>query len=270
MNNKISAWIKLRKQPQVLNSIKQPVIWLHASSGEIEFVKSYIRDLKKMKPEYSIVVSYSSPSAQKLFDNIKPYVDQFFPLPWDQPQAIRKVLAHYNPTAIYFARTDLWPEFLYQLKVSRVKSYIVSYNPHLGFFNKLWIKLFLKNFTGLFCLNEIQEAALKEILPTGVKILAAGDTRYDQVFWRLQQPSKIPFQIPEPYFVFGSTWKEDEDIFVPLFAEFKKLGIKIVWCPHEIDNSNMDRIEKVLSTEKIDYQKVFHADNSRHRFNSFR
>ena len=256
LDDKSRLWIQLRQENPQLSNLKDKTIWLHASSGEIEYLKSFIRDYKKANPEVSVVVSYSSPSATRLFDNIKSSVDIFFPMPWDQPGKIQNLLHQIKPEACYFGRTDLWPEFIYQLSKNNVKSYIISYNPSLGFFNRIWSRIFLKNFKAIFCTHQTQENILKEILPQSVNVVNAGDTRFDQVFWRLQQPTKIAFQFAEPYFVFGSTWKEDEYVFIPQLTELKKLGYKIVISPHEIEANAILRLEKVLMQLNLTYQKL--------------
>lgn len=253
---KMKGWIQLRKEPLHFPDLKQSkVLWLHASSGEIEYLKSFIRDYKKANPSTCIVVSYSSPSAPRLFENIKSSVDIFFPMPWDQPQKIQNLIRKINPTAVFFGRTDLWPEFIRQLSKHKIKTYIISYNPTLSFLNRLWIRLFLKNFTAIFCIHQNQEQVLKALLPETVSILMTGDTRFDQVFWRLQQPTKIAFQLTDPYVVFGSTWKEDEIQFLPYLNEIKKLGYKIVLSPHEIDTDNIVRLEKILTQLGLTFQK---------------
>ena len=162
-----------------------------------------------------------------------------------------------------FGRTDLWPELIYQLSINNIKTYIISFNPSLSFFNRLWSRIFLKNFKAIFCTHQNHENILKKLLPKSVAVTTPGDTRFDQVFWRLQQPTKIAFQFTDPYFVFGSTWKEDESVFLSQLTEFKNLGYKIVISPHEIDSDTILRIEKVLIQQHLTYQK-FSDMNSTH------
>ena len=263
LDEKSKKWIHLRQENPQLSNLKDNTIWLHASSGEIEYLKSFIREYKKNNPDISIVVSYSSPSATRLFDNIKSSVDIFFPMPWDSPFYIQNILRQIKPVAFYFGRTDLWPELIYQLSINNIKTYIISFNPSLSFFNRLWSRIFLKNFKAIFCTHQNHENILKKLLPKSVAVTTPGDTRFDQVFWRLQQPTKIAFQFTDPYFVFGSTWKEDESVFLSQLTEFKNLGYKIVISPHEIDSDTILRLEKVLIQQHLTYQK-FSDMNSTH------
>ncbi len=256
LDKKYRAWIHLREQTTIFPQLNETVIWLHASSGEIEYLKSFIREHKKLKPTVSIVVSYSSPSAVKLFENVKLHVDYFFPLPWDQPAQLNKIIETLNPSSFYFGRTDLWPELIFQLSLRKIKIYVISYNPSLGLFNRLWSKIFLSSFTGIFCTHPMQQKVLETIVPNSVVVLAPGDTRFDQVFWRLKQVTKIPFQFSQPYLVFGSTWIADEAIFVPLLKDLKALGYQIVWSPHEVDLDTMQRIETSLRDLNLTFVKL--------------
>lgn len=255
LSPKWQAWIELRQSSQNFPVLKKRAVWFHAASGEIEYLKSLIRDYKKNQPDTSIVVSYSSPSAPKLFENIKSSVDHFFPMSWDQKKPLQQLLEQIKPSEFFFGRTDLWPELIIQLNRYKVKTYVVSYNPNLDFLNRLWSKFFLSQFHEIFCTHPIQEQILKSILPETVKVSTPGDTRFDQVFWRLQQPSKIPFQIPEPFLVFGSTWPEDEKIFFPLLIKVRELGYRIVCSPHEIDPATIDRLETVIKDQSLTCEK---------------
>lgn len=252
---KLQKWIEFRESSsEKINSQGLPVYLFHASSGEIEYVKSLIRELKELKIEIFIAVSYSSPSAVKLFENIRPYVDLFIPLPWDQPSAITYFITQLNPHSVFFARTDLWPEFIYQLNQQRIKIYVISYNPSFTFFNRIIIAILLRQAQAIFCIQPQQSQLLKSLLPARVHISAPGDTRFDQVFWRLQQPSKIYFLSTIKYAVLGSTWSQDESYFLPILNEIISCDYKLVWSPHEIDFETMNRIKQILIQKNLKFK----------------
>lgn len=253
---KMQSWMGLRGAaiPPV-NSEGKPVFLFHAASGEIEYVKSVIRELKEAGAQVFIVVSYSSPSAERLFENIRPYVDLFLPLPWDQPAPVNQFLSVLNPHSLFFARTDLWPELLVQSEKRKINMYVVSFNPTFTSMNKLLIKTFLKNATALFCIHAQQIVELKQLVSSSVQISAPGDTRFDQVFWRLKQPTRFSMGIDFQYGVLGSTWSEDEAQ-IPIFSEIIKLGYKLVWCPHETQVTNIRRIEQILNAQNLKFKKL--------------
>lgn len=240
---KLQAWIKLRNSGEIdFKNDGRPVFLFHASSGEIEYVKSLIRELKQGGAQIMIVVSYSSPSAERLFENIKNDVDHFIPVPWDQPSPIQSFLNKINPHSVFFARTDLWPELIFQLNKRKIKTYIVAYNPSLTWVNRMAVKSLLRTFDALFCVHPQQPELLRPLLSPEVHLAAVGDTRFDQVFWRLQQPAKITFENAGKFCVLGSTWDQDEQIILSQVSKIIKMGYKIIWCPHEIEDKNIDRL----------------------------
>lgn len=256
LDEKTKQWMALRETKIDFDyGQNENVFWFHASSGEIEYAKAIIRELKSVNPSAVIVVSYSSPSAIRLFENIKTHVSHFVPLPWDQKKPLQGLIKAIHPKAIIIARTDLWPELIFQLKQLNIPSFIASYNPSLTFGNRIFNAIFLKHFQGLFCVHPTQASILNSILPKSVAISAPGDTRFDQVFWRLAQPSKITIPLDFNYAVLGSTWIEDEKIVIPMLSEIASYGQKIFWCPHEINTKNIERIELWLLELQLSHKK---------------
>ncbi|MBC7465809.1 MAG: hypothetical protein H7256_07440 [Bdellovibrio sp.] len=256
LNAKTLVWLELRQtNTDVDLRSEKNVFWFHASSGEIEYAKAIIRELRKAKPESTIVVTYSSPSAIKLFDNIKSSVNHFIPLPWDQPNAIADLINAINPQAIVFARTDFWPELIYQLKKKNIPSFIASYNPSFNAWNRFFNVVFFNHFKGIFCVHPSQASILNSMLSKDVSIAAPGDTRFDQVFWRLAQPSKLTIPLDFSYGVLGSTWLEDEKVITPILPALLNLGFKLFWAPHETNFENTERIELLLLELKIKYKR---------------
>nr|AIA89398.1 Glycos_transf_N [uncultured Bdellovibrio sp.] len=83
-------------------------IWIHAASGEIEYARPLIRELKKKYPETPLLVTYSSPSAKKILGGLDE-VDAWAALPWESAAAITDFIEKWKPRVLLFARTDVWP-----------------------------------------------------------------------------------------------------------------------------------------------------------------
>lgn len=241
----LKSWIQLRNKPLDKNQILKNTYWFHASSGEIEYCKSVIRNLKAQQPDAKVVVTYSSPSAEKLFFNISQYVDQFIPLPWDQPCAIKKLIKYINPQVLIFSRTDLWPELIRQAKKAGCKIGVISYNPKFSAVNNAINRYLLDQFDFISCLNEKASNRIRLLTQTEV-IKADGDTRFDQVFHRLQQESKVKIVSTARILVCGSTWPEDEAVLFESFSFLIKKNIKIVLCPHDVSSENIQRLQTNL------------------------
>lgn len=253
LNTKLKTWLTLRSKK--IDKIKSfnNTYWFHASSGEIEYSKSVIRLLKEQEPNVQIVVTYSSPSAEKLFFNIKDHVEQFIPLCWDQPTLINELIDYIKPKVLVFSKTDLWPELITQVKKRNIKVGVISFNPKTNFINNIFNRRLLPQLNFISCVDQNIKNKIADI-GNYQNISADGDTRFDQVFYRLQQEPRLKIKAESKIFICGSTWPEDENILFELFADFTKRKFKVIIGPHEVEPNNIIRIQKELEDRKLSYQ----------------
>ena len=259
---KIQAWIHLRKTQIEKKHKFNKSYWFHASSGEIEYCKSVIRLLKEQQPNSQIVLTYSSPSAEKLFHNIQSYVDQFIPLCWDQPKELIELINYINPQVLIFSRTDLWPELIVQTSKKNIRLGVISYHPKFNFINNIFNRQLLKQMNFISVLDQNIK---NELINSGIKnhISIDGDTRFDQVFYRLSQEPKLKFTAPsnEKIFVCGSTWPEDEKVLFQCFQELINAKIKIILCPHEVNPKAILHLKNELEKYQLSYQFLSNETN---------
>ncbi len=231
---KTKNWIRLRSNTNYLNQKIVSPLWFHASSGEIEYCKAVIKQLKAQNANLKIVLSYSSPSAEKLLFNIKDDVDYVFPLPWDTRQAIQKTLNHFKPRVIIFSRTDFWPELIHQAQFQKIPLMAISMFPKLNLVHRKMYLWLLKNFSLITTVDSKTSEELSILLHQ--QVYTFSDTRFDQVFNRLGQPSKIIFSDGASLnqrIIFASTWPEDEKVIFPALEKLISSGYKIIIAPHD-------------------------------------
>lgn len=256
---KMKRWVALRSfvQRKKDDLHLQNAIWVHASSGEIEYAKSLIREFKQKSPETPVVVTYSSESAEKLFDNIRQDVNIFLPLPWDDRYSMNLLIQKIKPQVLILARTDLWPEMIFQCARRQIPMAVISYFPKMNFFSKLWLKPLLRKFNLISCVDlMVADEITKLIQHEKTQVKMDGDTRFDQVFIRTQQPSKIEIQTSAKIFTFGSTWPEDEIQVQPLIKTILANQQKVILSPHDISAARLEEIFGWLSKNKIDHRKL--------------
>lgn len=251
LGGKIREMLREREKPNWTPLLTRPV-WIHASSGEIEYAKSVIRELKNQYPELPVLVTYFSPSAKRLLKGTE--ADLVLPLPWDTPANADKFLNFYKPRAGLFARTDVWPTFATEAKKRDI--------PLLLFAATLsddssrlrgpggWLTHWaLRQLTAIFCVSK-EDRANFERLSKRLPVAVAGDTRFDQVRHRLQAANNLPTTLaPAPgdfVFVAGSTWPEDEDVLLPAFKELRPEGMRLVLVPHEVTPGHLQDLEDRL------------------------
>lgn len=251
---------------QILNEkidSKKKWLWFHAASlGEFEQGRPIIERLKKEFPQYSVIVSFYSPSGYEVRKNYDK-ADIVCYLPFDKKRNVKRFLKKVNPHMAFFIKYEFWPNYLSQLKKSSVPTYLISgiFRQDQAFF-KSWgasYKNILNNFTGFFVQDVTSVNLLNSIgIKNNIKI--SGDTRYDRVIEIFENSRKI--EIAEKFrekhsgktLVCGSSWPKDENIFIPYFNENKQL--KLIIAPHEIHEDHLLSIESKLKRPFIRYSKA--------------
>ena len=250
LSNDLKKWIDLRNKKINTTLSNHKKIMFHAASGEIEYIKSVIREFKNRHPDVEIILTYSSPSAEKLFTNLQSEVTAFIPLPWDTPTRIQNLLMQLKPELIVFSRTDFWPELIYQAHKKNIPLIGVSMYPRFGFFQNIWLKFILKKFSLLTAVSEATCKQLESLLPNK-NMTYLPDTRFDQVIHRLNSQSKIELITNKKVVVFGSTWPEDERILVECVDQILKNNFRIVWCPHDVSKSRIEALTEQLKKYSV-------------------
>lgn len=229
--------------------------WIHAASGEIEYARPIIRELKKQDPHIPILVTYSSPSAKKILAGI-PEIDVWGALPWDFEFLIRGFIKKWNPRVLLFSRTDVWPVLASVAKKEKLPTILFSAtfaenSSRLKGLTRILTRFTLSHLSEIHCVST-EDIENVQTLDLQVPMVVSGDTRFDQVFHRLENPKALKnVLIPSPedfVFIAGSTWPEDEAVLIPALEKLKGLHthVKVIIAPHETTPSHLENIERKL------------------------
>ena len=230
-------------------------IWFHASSlGEFEQGRPLIEKIRATHPEYKILLTFFSPSGYEVRKNYAG-ADVICYLPFDTPGWVEQFLDLANPAMAIFIKYEFWGNYLHMLQQRGIPVYIISAifrREQLFFqwFGKPYRKM-LDCFNHLFVQDERSKTLLAEY---GIRnVTVAGDTRFDRVIYVFHQAKQIPVvecfvqgsERPSPLvFVAGSSWPEDEAIFIPYFEQHPEM--KLIIAPHEIHEGHLKSIEARL------------------------
>ena len=103
-------------------------------------------------------------------------------------------------------------------------------------------------FAHIFVQNKKSEQLLKNIGLDNITI--SGDTRFDRVAEIASQAKRIEiaekFKYGSPIIIGGSTWEKDEEILVE-FINTSSRKIKYIIAPHEIHESNIQRLIRSIN-----------------------
>lgn len=235
-------------------------IWFHASSlGEFEQGRPMMEQIKASYPEYKILLTFFSPSGYEVRKNYAG-ADVICYLPFDTPFRVKKFLNLANLVMAIFIKYEFWGNYLGELKKRGIPTYIISaiFRQEQLFFQ--WFgapyRKMLHCFTHLFVQDNRSQELLAEY---GIEnVTVCGDTRFDRVLDVRNQARDLP-QVDrfvkqgqnEKTFtlIAGSSWPQDEDIFIPYFNAHPEM--KLIIAPHEIHQEHLTYIESLLKRPSI-------------------
>lgn len=249
-NRKLRLGLGMRLKPLPSIQLSKGPLWIHAASGEFEYAKALIREFKTREPDRSIVVTYFSPTFANAVESF-PGVDLAYPLPLDLPGPLSSFLKRVRPSALLIARTDFWPELLTQTRRFHIPVHVFSYTQKdlRGHpFSRWWRTRLLNLCDGVHCVSEVDR---NSVISLGVRanISIGGDTRYDQVNFRLSHPKNLPLTLSPhaPCLVAGSTWDEDEDVLLPALKPLLEARrLQLILVPHEPTPQHIKNLKSKL------------------------
>ncbi len=269
-NSKASLWTQGRKNwrvryREVINP-RERNIWVHcASLGEFEQGRPVIEKIKSKHPEYKLILTFFSPSGYEIIKGTAA-ADSIIYLPSDSPANAARFIELVNPEFVIFVKYEFWYNYISVLYRNHIPLYLVSaiFRPGQHFFR--WYGSFFRVMLGRFAKIFVQDQTSKDLLNAiGLEnIYITGDTRFDRVARITANAKEITqigqFRGGEKLFLAGSSWKRDEEIITRYINSFPG-KMKWVFAPHEIDNPNIERLEKLLNVKHVRYSR-FNSDSA--------
>lgn len=238
---------RLQKWARANRDAKRPLVWVHAPSvGEGLQAKPVLEALRVAEPHWQLAYTFFSPSAERLARSLPVDVTDYLPL--DRPRDVRAALAALQPTALVFAKLDVWPELTLAAARSGAKLGLISATVAQGSSRLRWPARGwgLSAYRAIDRIGAISEEDARRLEQLGARaeaIVVTGDTRYDSVaeraerfdrtrepFARLRAAAVSAFTI-----VAGSTWPTDEEVVLGAFADFRSQvpTARLILAPHE-------------------------------------
>jgi len=236
-------------------------IWFHcASLGEYEQGVPIIKEVRKLKPDHKIVVSFFSPSGYEVKKNTK-LAEITIYLPMDTITNAKKFIDIVHPSLAFFIKYEFWPNYLYEMKKREVPVLLIS-----GVFQKN--QLFFRDYGGFmrkaltaFQYFFVQDENSKELLESiGFNnVTVSGDTRFDRVSNQTKIDNILKFADDfkgnSLCIVCGSTWPEDEAVLLE-YINSAPDTVKFIIAPHKIEADKINNLR-----EKINNKTVLHSES---------
>lgn len=275
-DNKAKKWIEGRKDLFIrlkndFSNLDSPVLWFHASSlGEFEQGRPVIESIRKIYPEYKILLTFFSPSGYEIRKNYSG-ADFVYYMPLDTFCNAKKFLKITKPQKIFLIKYEFWYNYLRIAYKMNIPIYLIS-----GIFRKnqlffKWYGKFYRNFLNFFTTFFVQDEnsafLLKKI---GFKnVIVSGDTRFDRVYDIAinAKENQIVQKFCENKFtiVCGSTWPEDEKILTK-FINKSNNNFKFIIAPHEITNKHINDILQSIKKPTLLYSEAHNLFNDLNKY----
>ena len=246
---------------------KDKTFWFHcASLGEYEQGLPVFEALKAKHPNYKVVLSFFSPSGYEVRKNTE-IADVVVYLPLDTPANTKRFLDLVNPDYILFVKYEIWPNFLHEIKKRDLKAILISavFRKDQGFFK--WYGRFMTSalfgFKHIFTQDENSKTLLESINYNSVSV--SGDTRFDRVSNQLKIDNSVSFieefKDEKLCVVFGSSWPDDDKLYLDFINTNKNSDIKFIIAPHNIKPSYITSLKTQLNVKTICYSKLTENEN---------
>jgi len=225
--------------------------WFHSASGEFEYAVGVIRELKVLQPNSFIFVSFTSSSYAKVIQS-SPLVDACEAMnPVDQKR-MRQIFETLRPKFLLFARTDIWPQMIFEAKRQNVPTILFACSwPRMN----LWRSWLYSQLDNVYWAHKVPQGLHAGKGTQAVQNIL-GDPRVDQALLKLSESTIHPLPTNESQLIssanetcliLGSTWPEDEAIWLNAIKEFTHT-LKIIWVAHEPSTIGTSKLRDKLKS----------------------
>ncbi|MGE0552645.1 MAG: 3-deoxy-D-manno-octulosonic acid transferase [Gemmatimonadales bacterium] len=230
------AWAERAREPV------RPLLWCHASSvGEGLQAEAVLGILRSRHPEWQIVASFFSPSAERLARRLP--VDHADYLPYDLPGPASALLDALRPRALVFAKLDLWPELATRaaqrgVAIGIVAATVSPVSGRLRWPGRVLTRPGYRAVSGAAAVQPGDAARLESLGTPSAGIEVAGDPAVDSALRRAAVDPADPLLglgAGAPTLVAGSTWAGDEAVLMPALVRVRAShpSARLLLVPHE-------------------------------------
>jgi 3-deoxy-D-manno-octulosonic-acid transferase len=243
------------------------LLWMHAPSvGEGLQARPVLDLMRQHHPDVQLAYTHFSPSAESFTRALK--VDFSDYLPFDGADASRAALDALQPTALVFAKLDVWPNLTKLAHARGVRLGLVSATLAEGSSRRSGFAAALLRdaYAALDIVGAVDPADAERLLSLGVRreaITVTGDTRYDQVWERAARVDRgslvlAPLASDRPTLVAGSTWPSDERVLLPAFVQLRRAlpSARLIIAPHEPTAVHLEPIERWAADQNLEIRRT--------------
>jgi 3-deoxy-D-manno-octulosonic-acid transferase len=220
------------------------LLWMHAPSvGEGLQARPVLQLARNERPDLQLAYTFFSPSAVPFARALDVDFADF--LPFDTRGDAIAALEALRPRALVFSKLDVWPMLARVAHARGVRLGLISATLASGSSRRGGMAArFLRDaYAVLDAVGAIDAADADRLAALGVhadRVQVTGDTRYDQVWARMQHVDRhgallAPLASDRPTLVAGSTWPADERVLLDAWIGVRSAvpAARLIIAPHE-------------------------------------
>ncbi len=276
----------IRLPPEVMRensemSIKKRV-WVHGLSvGEVLSAIPLVKMLNECSAVSHLVFSASTKTGYEIAtQHLTGNVESIFYFPYDLAFSVRRITQKIAPEVVVIVETDIWPNFLFEMKKRRASVLLVnsrlskaSFNGYkrLGFFTK---QVFL-NFVHICAQSSEDAERFRRLGVPKDRITVTGNIKFDEAHQTLgledieKLKRSMNIQPAQKVLLAGSTHPGEEEILLKAYTRLKRHNgdLLLIVAPRNPDRSGsifrmfnsagfsvglMKEINKIFTDKKFD------------------
>ncbi|NOX32631.1 MAG: 3-deoxy-D-manno-octulosonic acid transferase [Deltaproteobacteria bacterium] len=213
-------------------------LWIHALSvGEVVSALPFVKALKDRHKDIDIVFTASTKTGFDMADQCLVrdggLVDQLGYFPFDPGYCVKKIIRRIEPGAVVIVETDLWPNFLHEMKKSKIP--VVLINARLSkrslkgyLFFKKFSAMFFSSLAGIMAQSPLDGERFQRLGIDKNKISVVGNIKFDQPYMNMDKNhvkslmDSFYVQRETRVFIAGSTHDGEEKILCDVYKKVKK------------------------------------------------
>jgi len=260
--DEIVRWAERERDPF------RPLLWLHgASAGELAGAIPVVARVRAHRPELQLLVTYSSPSAASVIDELDPDHAGYPPL--ETMAACREAIERARPQALVFAKLDVWPALTRAateagVALGMINATVRPTSSRLRGPGRRLLTPSYGRLDGVGAVSDGETARLEMLGTRREAIQVTGDAAFERALDRVDRAregaSSCGHRLPARgdsgvRLCAGSTWAEDERVLLEAAAVLSRSSdggdgpggsrLDLILVPHEPDASAVKRIRSM-------------------------
>ena len=265
IRERYSRWSAARRDTD------RSLLWMHAPSvGEGLQARPVLQLARASHARLQLAYTFYSPSAEPFARGLD--VDFADYLPFDTSSEARAALTALKPSALVFSKLDVWPRLARAAAARHVALGLVSATLAEGSSRRGGVaaRLLREAYARLDAVGSIDSEDGERLVELGVRrdrITVTGDTRYDQVWARVQAVDRAggviaPLVSERPTLVAGSTWPADERPLLAAWVRAREVApdARLIVAPHEPTESHLVPIERWARDARLRVSRLSASD----------